>query len=148
MNSNTVRRYQSAQVSVPPCLKKVMDEETGEEHFEWKNDMMKTEKFWPDWFKGLTNDFLSCRLHKLLFIADKIRLDKELTIAYMSGKFKLICFGGEVGHTMQEDNPFETAQACHLLLDRFKIPMNLDDLNRLKEVGIGFFNNQVKPYTK
>lgn len=148
MNSRTVQRTKSAQVSVPPCLKKVQDPENGDVHYEWKNDMVKTEQFWMGWFKGLTNDFLTSKLHKILFIADKIRLDKELTIAYMSGKFKLFCFPSDVGHCMQEDDPFETARACHFMLDRFKVPMNLDDLNRLNEVGIAFFDNEVNPYVK
>jgi len=34
-----------------------------------------------DWFKGLTSAFLNIRIPKLLLLAEKDRMDKDLTIA-------------------------------------------------------------------
>lgn len=42
---------------------------------------MKSEKYWVEWFKGLTNSFLQIKVPKLLMTAEKERMDKELTIA-------------------------------------------------------------------
>ena len=148
ITSKTVRNAKSARISIPPCLKKVPKTETAPSFYKWKNDMLRTEPFWIDWFKGLTETFLTFSRPKILLIADKLRLDKELTIAHMSGKFKLVCFTGNVGHCMMEDNPSETAGACHLLLDRFNVPMDLEDLEKQEKLGIGFFSNAVKPYFK
>lgn len=33
------------------------------------------------WFKGLTNSFLNIRIPKILMLAEKERMDKELTVA-------------------------------------------------------------------
>lgn len=109
---------------------------------------MASEKNWIGWFKGLTKDFLSSQYSKILFLAQKERMDTELTIAQMQGKFFLSCFAGDVGHCMMEDDPKETAYNCHLVLKRFKLPMSMEDVKRQKEVGIGFFNNNVKNYSK
>lgn len=51
-----------------------------------------------------------------------------------------------VGHCMMEDDPKETAKSCHLLLEKFRIPMNMTDVQKLKQVGVGLFKNSVKPY--
>jgi protein phosphatase methylesterase 1 len=37
--------------------------------------------YWREWFVGLTKAFLEVRVPKLLLIAEKERMDKELTIA-------------------------------------------------------------------
>jgi len=83
-----------------------------------------------------------------LLLASSDRMDKELTIAQMQGRFKLICFVGDIGHCMMEDDPCQTAQACHILLEKFKLPMDTDDQIKLKELGVAFFENTVKPYLK
>ena len=70
---------QSARVSVPPKLKKV--EINGKVAYEWRVDLMKSEKHWMSWFKGLTSCFLSVHIPKLLMLAEKERMDKDLTIA-------------------------------------------------------------------
>ena len=95
------------------------------------------------WFKGLTQSFLSIRIPKLLLIAEKERMDKELTIAQMQGKFKLVVLQG-VGHVMQEDDPVNTALNLHSLIDKFKIPVSIEDLETLSKVGIGLFHPSLK----
>ena len=107
---------------------------------------MESEKYWKGWFAGLSKIFQSIGLPKLQLLAGKENLDTELTVAQMQGKFKLICFPLSVGHCMMEDDPKETAKACHFQLDKFRICMNTDDLSKLKEFGIGKFKNTVKPY--
>ena len=44
---------------------------------------MDSKQYWKDWFAGLTHDFLEIKLPKLLLLAEKERMDKELTIANM-----------------------------------------------------------------
>jgi hypothetical protein len=81
-------------------------------------------------------------------IADKLRLDKEMIIAHMSGRFKLVSFGMATGHCMMEDDPRAFARACRDFLAKFKICMGVEDLNKQNEVGIGFFNNTVREYNR
>lgn len=54
------------------------------------------------WFTGLSNLFLSVKVPKLLLLAGTDRLDKDLTIAQMQGKFQLVVLPA-VGHVIQED---------------------------------------------
>lgn len=109
---------------------------------------MKSEQFWIGWFKGLTKEFLTSKFCKILMLPSNDRMDKDLTIAHMQGKFKLVTFFGEVGHCMMEDDPFQTAAAFNELLSKFKLPMNMDDVIELERVGIAFFDNKVKSYQK
>ena len=71
---------ESARVSAPPKVKEVKGE-NGKVHYEWKVDLMNSEKHWMSWFKGLTGCFLGIHMPKLLMLAEKDRMDKELTIA-------------------------------------------------------------------
>jgi protein phosphatase methylesterase 1 len=48
-------------------------------------------------------------------------MDKELTIAQMQGKFKLVVLD-QVGHVIHEDQPRKVAQVFHDFLVHFKIP--------------------------
>lgn len=52
------------------------------------------------WFKGLSHIFLNIHIPKILLTAEKERLDKELTIAQMQGRFKVVVIHG-VGHSVQ-----------------------------------------------
>jgi protein phosphatase methylesterase 1 len=47
----------------------------------------------------LTKSFLDIRISKLLILAEKERMDKDLTIAQMQGKFKLVVLK-DVGHSV------------------------------------------------
>ena len=55
--------------------------DSGEMFYELKVDLIKIEQYWMNWFKGLTNSFLSLKIPKILMLAEKERMDKELTIA-------------------------------------------------------------------
>ncbi|RMZ81061.1 hypothetical protein DV738_g2377, partial [Chaetothyriales sp. CBS 135597] len=72
--------------------------------------------FWSSWFTGLSSKFLSSPGGKLLILAGTDRLDKELMIGQMQGKYQLQIFP-EAGHFLHEDQPLKTAQ---IVADFFK----------------------------
>jgi protein phosphatase methylesterase 1 len=53
------------------------------------------------WFTGLSSRFLSVRAARLLVLAGTDRLDKELMIGQMMGKFQMEVVPG-VGHMLHE----------------------------------------------
>jgi pimeloyl-ACP methyl ester carboxylesterase len=53
------------------------------------------------WFTGLSSRFLAARTARLLVLAGTDRLDKELMIGQMQGKFQLVVVPG-VGHMLHE----------------------------------------------
>ncbi|KAK4105877.1 alpha/beta-hydrolase [Parathielavia hyrcaniae] len=76
----------------------------------WRTDLAKTQPFWEGWFGGLSSKFLSGRGGKMLLLAGTDRLDTELTIGQMQGKYALQVFP-EAGHFIHEDLPEKTAMA-------------------------------------
>lgn len=89
INTSTLKNLQSARVSIPPQLREVRDEKGELLKLVWKVDLLQTETHWLgkpsslilDWFRGLTNSFLSIRIPKILMLAERERMDKELTVA-------------------------------------------------------------------
>lgn len=71
--------------------------------------MRLTAPYWTSWFTGLSSKFLSARTARLLVLAGTERLDKELMIGQMQGKFQLVVIPG-VGHMLQEDDPTRLAE--------------------------------------
>lgn len=53
------------------------------------------------WFKGLSNKFLTARTARILILAGTDRLDRELMIGQMQGKFQQVVVPG-VGHMLHE----------------------------------------------
>jgi len=76
----------------------------------WRTDLATTQLFWENWFGGLSSKFLTARGGKLLLLAGTDRLDKELMIGQMQGKYQLQVFP-DAGHFVQEDLPEKTAAA-------------------------------------
>ncbi|CAK7207149.1 Protein phosphatase methylesterase 1 [Sporothrix eucalyptigena] len=74
----------------------------------WRTDLGGTQPFWEGWFVGLSKKFLGARGGKLLLLAGTDRLDTELTIGQMQGKYALQVFP-EAGHFIHEDLPEKTA---------------------------------------
>jgi protein phosphatase methylesterase 1 len=72
--------------------------------YTWRTDLAKTQPFWQGWFVGLSNKFLTARGAKLLILAGTDRLDKELMIGQMQGKYQLQVIP-EAGHFVHEDAP-------------------------------------------
>eukprot|EP01147_Barroeca_monosierra_P007646 gene7646-9883_t len=66
---------------------------------------------------GLSNKFLLCPCLRLLVLAGVDRLDKQLTIAQMQGKFQLHVVR-DSGHSIQEDCPDNVAQVVASIVNR------------------------------
>ncbi|CAD6448176.1 72555e85-e420-45da-a363-bc983d8f01b0 [Sclerotinia trifoliorum] len=105
--SRTIRNTLSARTSVPALLRH--DEEAGgSRSWTWRTNLGATQPFWEGWFVGLSKKFLEAKGGKLLLLAGTDRLDKELTIGQMQGKYALQVFP-EAGHFVHEDLPEKTA---------------------------------------
>jgi len=85
-------------------------------NFEWRINLMETEQYWKGWFEGLSSLFLSIPSPKLLLLAGIDRLDKELMVGQMQGKFQMTVLMGS-GHAVHEDKPSEVAdQLCNFMV--------------------------------
>lgn len=109
--TRTIRSQKSAEASVPSLL--IPNDQGG---FTWKTDLAATNPWWEEWFKGMSQKFLTGKGAKLLILAGTDRLDKELMIGQMQGKFQLVVIP-EAGHFVQEDVAEKTAG---LLVEFFK----------------------------
>lgn len=103
VRSRTVRNSESARVSVPSLFIK-----NPEGSLTWRTELEKTVVNWDDWFTGMSGKFLKGKAAKLLILAGTDRLDKELMIGQMQGKFQLHV-SPNAGHFVQEDLPADTA---------------------------------------
>lgn len=99
---------ESARISVPGVLEKRDD---GRYYF--IVDLLATDKYWDTWFKDLDKNFLQCPAARLLILAGTGRLDKELMVGQMQGKYQLVVLG-ECNHFLHEDAP---SRVAHTLLD-------------------------------
>ncbi|XP_010862968.2 protein phosphatase methylesterase 1 [Esox lucius] len=99
--------------------KKEDDQEVKESVYTWQVDLSKTEKYWEGWFSGLSSLFLSCPVPKLLLLAGVDRLDKDLTIGQMQGKFQMQVLP-QCGHAVHEDAPEKVADALASFMVRHK----------------------------
>ncbi|XP_054609742.1 protein phosphatase methylesterase 1-like isoform X1 [Dunckerocampus dactyliophorus] len=91
----------------------------GQSVYKWRIDLSKSEKYWDGWFRGTSNLFLACNLPKLLLLAGIDRLDRDLTIGQMQGKFMMQVLP-PCGHAVQEDKPDKVADAVAAFLLRHK----------------------------
>lgn len=100
--------------------KKEDDQEIKKESlYTWRIELSKTEKYWEGWFKGLSSLFLSCSVPKLLLLAGIDRLDKDLTIGQMQGKFQMQVLP-QCGHAVHEDAPEKVADALATFMVRHR----------------------------
>lgn len=99
LQSGATRNREAARISMPSQIKKTEDGK-----YTWRINLTDTEPFWVGWFEGLSAKFLSCHPPKLLVLAGVDRLDKDLTIAQMQGKFQNTILP-KVGHAVHEDSP-------------------------------------------
>ncbi|OAA48731.1 Protein phosphatase methylesterase, eukaryotic [Metarhizium rileyi] len=107
LRSRTVRSSVSARTSVPALLRQDASVEASRPWI-WRTNLAATQPFWEDWFVGLSKKFLGAKGGKLLLLAGTDRLDTELTIGQMQGKYALQVFP-EAGHFIHEDIPEQTA---------------------------------------
>ncbi|GAB7354051.1 hypothetical protein MBLNU459_g4631t1 [Dothideomycetes sp. NU459] len=103
VRSRTIRDPESARASVPSLLVRQG------ERWAWRTDLTRTQSWWEGWFTGMSGRFLRGRAAKALLLAGTDRLDKELMVGQMQGKFQLTVIP-EAGHFIQEDVPEKTAQ--------------------------------------
>lgn len=89
------------------------------EKYVWRINLSKTEKYWNEWFHGLSSAFLEIAAPKMLLLAGVDRLDRELTVGQMQGKFQLQVLTA-CGHAVQEDTPEKVAEAVATFLVRHK----------------------------
>lgn len=86
----------------------------------WRTPLLQTHKFWTGWYQGLSAAFLKCPAPKMLLLAGTDRLDKELTIGQMQGRFQLQVMP-QAGHAIHEDEPLKAAEHLLAFLKRFRI---------------------------
>ncbi len=114
LESGQQRHVESALISIPSQLVQENNQ------YRWRTDLTNTIDYWPGWYDGLSNSFLSYTGPKLLLLANTNRLDKDLMIAQMQGKFNMQVMTS-TGHFMQEDEPDNVAAAIVSFLKRFAI---------------------------
>ena len=74
---------------MPAQVKEHTDEDTGKTYYVWRTDLLATKAYWAEWFQGLTQKFLGLSTKKMLFLAGAERMDTELTVAHMQGKYEM-----------------------------------------------------------
>lgn len=112
LRTRTIRSQKSAEASVPSLLKPNLPGQG----YTWRTDLSATSSWWPEWFHSLSSKFLTGRGAKLLILAGTDRLDKELMIGQMQGKFQLVVIP-EGGHFVHED---VAEKVAGLLVEFFK----------------------------
>lgn len=81
---------------------------------------MQSEPYWEEWYRGLSQMFLSLSCPKLLCLAGTDRLDRTLTVGQMQGKFQLALMP-TAGHAIHEDDPSHVADLIEKFMDKFRI---------------------------
>lgn len=157
--SRTIRNPTSARVSVPALLRSdtTPPESSGDSSpsrpWRWRTDLAKTQPFWQGWFVGLSKKFLQARGGKLLILAGTDRLDRELIIGQMQGKYQLVVLP-EVGHFLHEDAPGKTAGSVSFFFFSFHFFLSVegdrDEKRRglMDEVGTGGWEQLVEFYKR
>lgn len=123
-----VRNTDSARLSLPAQLRRLGDSD----RWVWRTNLEESEQYWKGWFQGLSSLFLSVDAAKMLVLANVDRLDKDLMIAQMRGKFQNILIPS-AGHTVHEDQPERTAQ---VILDYLQRNLFLDRLEDGETGGV------------
>jgi len=109
--------FNSAAVSLPSQLREIVCDDGVTSKYVWRTDLRATAPYWSSWYRGLSARFLAVRAPKLLLLAANDRLDTELTIAQMQGKFQMtLC---RAGHAIQEDDPSAVATALENFVARY-----------------------------
>ncbi|CAH8854023.1 unnamed protein product [Trichobilharzia szidati] len=121
-NDSSTNNNEASSFSTPSLspLATSVSSQSNRSQYTWRIDLMKTQPFWQEWFSGLSKLFLSIPEPKLLLLADADRLDKDLMIGQMQGKFQVQLFP-RTGHAVQEDAPDKVAEclARFLVRNRF-----------------------------
>ena len=127
----------SAEVTIPAVL--VEREEDGKTVWLWRTDLSKTFTLWEEWFKGVSKRFvqLKASMGKLLILHERGRLDKDLIVGHMQGKFQLALVPGErVGHFVHEDEPLKVASEMNQFISRYLSAANCTGLTAAEVVKL------------
>lgn len=106
VSTKTIRNPRSARVSIPSIFK---IDPVAVLPCQWRTPLRSTAPYWSSWFEGLSAKFLTTRAARLLVLAGTDRLDNQLMIGQMQGKFQLVVVPG-VGHMLQEDDPIRLTE--------------------------------------
>jgi pimeloyl-ACP methyl ester carboxylesterase len=83
--------------------------EPGDDHtVMWRVPLMRSRKYWQGWYEGLSGAFLRTPCPRVLMLAGTDRLDKELLVGHMAGKFQLVVVQ-EAGHAIQVSRRSDTS---------------------------------------
>ncbi|XP_068211561.1 protein phosphatase methylesterase 1 [Palaemon carinicauda] len=97
--------------------------------YTWRINLAATEKYWSGWFEGLSARFLDCSPAKMLLLAGIDRLDTDLTVGQMQGKFQMQVLP-QCGHAVQEDTPDRLAEVIATFLLRHRLSSPKADFQR------------------
>ena len=100
-------------------------------------NLLDSKPYWNEWFIRLTKAFLSCNIPKMLMLAGIERMDKDLTIAQMQGKYKLSIMRN-VGYIMHENKPDEAMKFIKDFIRTFRITAKETEMKPI----IGKLGNQ------
>uniref|UniRef100_A0A1B6LZA5 Protein phosphatase methylesterase 1 n=1 Tax=Graphocephala atropunctata TaxID=36148 RepID=A0A1B6LZA5_9HEMI len=120
LDDNAIREDEEATFKVPGV---------GRGQYTWRIDLRATESHWSGWFQGLSQKFLTARAARLLLLASLDRLDTDLTIGQMQGKFEMHTFDSthnRCGHAVHEDLPVDVANVVSAFLIRNKFTQAKD----------------------
>ncbi|GJE85653.1 alpha/beta hydrolase [Phanerochaete sordida] len=132
LNTHAIRNPDSARVSVPSIIKENPHPAANSFPWVWRTSLRATAPYWTSWFTGLSQRFLSAKTARLLVLAGTERLDKELMIGQMTGKYQLVVIPN-VGHILHEDDPQHLAE---VLVEFWRRNERLTvNIKNLKKVG-------------
>jgi protein phosphatase methylesterase 1 len=135
IRSGQLRNIESAKVSMPGQLMRIDKTDTDgctddNVMYQWRVDLTSTEKYWKEWFQGLSSVLLSTSTPTILLLAGVDRLDKELTIGHMQGKFQMQVLSG-CGHAVHEDVPDQVAKIVAGFMVRYKLAAPKESFQRI-----------------
>ncbi|CAL7945916.1 unnamed protein product [Xylocopa violacea] len=115
LREDIIQEEESVNMPPPPSPTST----TANRKYIWRIDLSKTEQHWIGWFKGLSTAFLNVPVPKVLLLAGVDRLDRELIVGQMQGKFQMQVLPA-CGHAVHEDVPDKVAEAVATFMVRHK----------------------------
>ncbi|TFY83903.1 hypothetical protein EWM64_g87 [Hericium alpestre] len=111
ITAHQIRNPTSARVSVPSLIVPSHSNPLKLRSYPltWRTPLGTTGPYWESWFSGLSSAFLAARSARLLVLAGTDRLDKQLMIGQMQGKFQMVVIPN-TGHMLHEDDPTKLAE--------------------------------------
>ncbi|PAA61719.1 hypothetical protein BOX15_Mlig026503g1 [Macrostomum lignano] len=111
-----------------PSYRSAQQVDPTQPYYTWRIDLSSTESHWSGWFHGMSRKFLEVPAAKMLLLAGVDRLDRELTVGQMQGKFQMQLLHRS-GHAVHEDHPEHVAEVLASFLVRHKLARALADFH-------------------